>query len=123
MAEAMDLAIISVGDINRDSTSLVRHLISPALHDQLVDLGCVGDVMCNFLDAAGRTVDHPVNHRIMSIGLDTLARARHKLIATGGRSRAPALLAAIRRIGCNTLITDEPAARALLDAPSQPGET
>ena len=115
LAEAMDLAIISVGDINRDSTSLVRHLISPALHDQLVDLGCVGDVMCNFLDGEGRTVDHPVNERIMSIGLDTLARARHKLIATGGKSRAPALLAAIRRIGCNTLITDELAARALLD--------
>ena len=117
LAEAMDLAIISVGDINRDSTSLVRHLISPALHDQLVDLGCVGDVMCNFLDGEGRTVDHPVNERIMSIGLDTLARARHKLIATGGKSRAPALRAAIRRIGCNTLITDESAARALLDPP------
>ena len=122
LAEAMDLAIISVGDINRDSTSLVRHLISPALHDQLVDLGCVGDVMCNFLDGEGRTVDHPVNERIMSIGLDTLARARHKLIATGGKSRAPALRAAIRRIGCNTLITDESAARALLDPSAVPPE-
>lgn len=115
MAETMDLAVVSVGDINRDSTSLVRQLITPALHDELVDLGCVGDVMCNFLDAEGATVAHPVNDRIMSIDLETLAKARHKLIATGGRSRAPAILAAIRRIGCNTLITDEAAARALLD--------
>jgi DNA-binding transcriptional regulator LsrR (DeoR family) len=50
----------------------------------------------------------------MSIDLDTLAEAKHKLIATGGRSRAPAILAAIRRIGCNTLITDEDAARVLI---------
>jgi DNA-binding transcriptional regulator LsrR (DeoR family) len=50
----------------------------------------------------------------MSVDLDVLRDAGHVLIATGGVHRAAAIHAAIRRIGCNTLITDEGAARALL---------
>ncbi|RVD45588.1 sugar-binding domain-containing protein, partial [Mesorhizobium sp. M7A.F.Ca.ET.027.03.2.1] len=67
-----------------------------------------------FLDRDGRTVDHPVNDRVMSVDLDTVRRARHVVIASGGEQRAAAILAAIRRIGCNTLVTDESAARQML---------
>jgi DNA-binding transcriptional regulator LsrR (DeoR family) len=71
-------------------------------------------VLCNFLDAEGNSVPHPLNSRAMCIDLDDLAKAGHVIIATGGKHRAPAILAAMRRIGCNTLITDEAAARRLL---------
>ncbi|MEP0323573.1 MAG: sugar-binding transcriptional regulator, partial [Bauldia litoralis] len=36
-------------------------------------------------------------------------------VAGGGAARATAIRAAIRRVGCNTLVTDEGAARALLE--------
>ena len=114
MAQKMDLAVVSVGDINLNSTSLVRHLITAREHRELVELGCVGDVMCNFLDADGQLVPHPLNNRVMSIDLDTLRTAGHIVLATGGEFRAAAIHAAIKRIGCHTLITDELAARALL---------
>jgi DNA-binding transcriptional regulator LsrR (DeoR family) len=70
--------------------------------------------MCNFLDADGNTVDHPVNERVMSVDLSLLAKAAHVVIACGGSRRAPAIRAAIRRVGCHTLITNEGAAQALL---------
>jgi DNA-binding transcriptional regulator LsrR (DeoR family) len=70
--------------------------------------------MFNFLDADGRTIDHPINERVMSVDLDTLKQARHIVLSSGGAHRAKAIRATIRRIGCNTLITDEAAARALL---------
>ena len=115
MAEHLDLAVISAGDISAQSTSLVRHLISPSEHDELVAHGCVGDVMCHFFDAEGRPVPHPVNERIMSIGLEAVRKAGHLVLASGGAIRAKAILASIRNLGCNTLVTDEAAARQILE--------
>jgi DNA-binding transcriptional regulator LsrR (DeoR family) len=114
LARSLDIAVVSAGDINPRSTSLAAGLISAAELAELVKLGSVCDVLCNFLDAEGRSVPHSLNRRAMSIDLDDLRRARHVVIATGGAHRAAAIHAAIRRIGCNTLITDESAARALL---------
>jgi DNA-binding transcriptional regulator LsrR (DeoR family) len=50
----------------------------------------------------------------MSVTLESVRAARHVVIASGGAQRAAAIRAVIRRVGCNTLITDEDAARALV---------
>nr|WP_210347815.1 sugar-binding transcriptional regulator [Agrobacterium rosae] len=115
LAENLDLAIVSCGDIGPHSTSLSEGFISKQTHDELVAAGCVCDTMFNFIDAEGRSVDHPINQRAMAIGLDTLKKAKHIVLASGGAHRATAIRATIKRIGCNTLITDEAAARALLE--------
>ncbi len=115
IASALDLAVVSAGDIGKNSGSLVRHLISAREHDEIVALSCVADVMCNFLDIEGRLIDHSLNARTMSVGLDAIAKAKHLVIASGGSAaRADAILAAIRSVGCNTLVTDEKAARHML---------
>jgi DNA-binding transcriptional regulator LsrR (DeoR family) len=116
IASALDLAVVSAGDISSQSGSLVRHLIDPRDHDELLALGCVADIMCNFLDRDGKLVDHPLNQRTMSVGLEALRNARHIVLASGGEQRATAILAVIRSIGCHTLVTDESAARAMLRA-------
>jgi DNA-binding transcriptional regulator LsrR (DeoR family) len=116
LASRLDIAVISAGDINSSPTSLAARIITPKDLQALVKLGCVCDVLCNFIDADGNTVKHPLNRRTMSVDLDDLRRAGHVVIASGGSHRAPAIIAAIRRIGCNTLVTDEGAARAMLDA-------
>jgi DNA-binding transcriptional regulator LsrR (DeoR family) len=71
--------------------------------------------MFNFLDKDGNTVDHSINSRVMSVDLDTLKKAKHIVLSSGGAHRAVAISATIKRIGCNTLITDESAARALIE--------
>lgn len=114
LAAQLDLAVISVGDIGPNATSLSRKLMTDADVQELIDLGCVADTMCTFLDAEGRTVPHPINERVMSVDLDRLRTAEHIVIACGGASRAVAIQATIKRTGCNTLVTDEAAARALL---------
>jgi DNA-binding transcriptional regulator LsrR (DeoR family) len=90
-------------------------LLSKAQLQELCEAGCICETLCNFLDSDGRSVAHPLNERVMSISLDTIARARHIIIATGGAARGEAILATRKRIGCNTLVTDEHAARRLLD--------
>lgn len=114
MAAELDIAVVSAGDISESSGSLVRHLIEPEEHAELLALGCVADVMCNFLDKHGALLRHPLNERIMSVGLDALRDAKHVVIASGGVQRAQAIIAAARSIGCNTLITDEAAAKAII---------
>jgi len=114
LAQSLDLAVVSAGGLTESSGSLVRQLITDEEAAQLLRAGCVADIMCNFIDAQGRLVDHPINERIMSVGVETLRAARHKVLASGGQERAAAILAVHRSIGCNTLVTDEQAARALL---------
>ena len=114
LAEDLDLAIVSCGDIGPHSTSLSEGFISHQALEELIAAGCVCDTMFNFLDAEGRTIDHPINERVMSVNLDTLRKAKHIVICSGGAHRALAIRATIKRIGCNTLITDEAAARELL---------
>ncbi len=118
LAENLDLAIVSCGDIGPRSTSLSEGFISKQTLDELVAAGCVCDTMFNFIDAEGRSVDHPINNHAMSIDLDTLKKAKHIVLASGGAHRATAIRATIKRIGCNTLITDEAAARALMELSS-----
>lgn len=114
LAETLDLAVVSCGDIGPHSTSLSEGFISKAELGRLIAAGCVCDTMFNFLDADGRSVDHALNERVMSVDLDTLKKAKHIVLASGGAHRAVAIRATIRRIGCNTLITDEAGARELL---------
>lgn len=114
LAEKLDIAIVSCGDIGPHSTSLSEGFISRQTLEELIDAGCVCDTMFNFLDKDGNSVEHPINQRVMSIDLDTLKKANHIVLASGGAQRAVAIQATIRRIGCNTLITDETAAKALL---------
>jgi DNA-binding transcriptional regulator LsrR (DeoR family) len=114
LAESLDLAVVSCGDIGPHSTSLSEGFISATELERLIAAGCVCDTMFNFLDEEGRSVDQKLNERVMSVDLDTLAKAKHIVLSSGGTHRAIAIRATIRRIGCNTLITDETAAVELL---------
>lgn len=116
----LDIAVVGVGGVLGVEHSQAMTMISEQEREELVALGAVADVLCNFLDAEGRSVSHPLNDRVMSVPLEDLARAGHVVIATGGADRASAIRAAIRRIGCNTLITDESAGRALVEGGGRP---
>lgn len=114
IARHLDIAVISCGDFGPDGTSMSRNFLSEDDHAALLSAGAVCDTLCHFLDADGRSVDHPFHDRVMSVGLDAISQAKHIVLASGGRRRVPAIRATIRRTGCHTLITDEAAARGLL---------
>jgi DNA-binding transcriptional regulator LsrR (DeoR family) len=114
LAAQLDLVVLSVGELGPESTSLSRQMISAQDAAELRALGAVGDVMCQFLNERGQSVDHPIHERVMAVDLDIVSQARHKVLAAGGEHRAQAILAAVRRLGCNTLVTDEGAAQAML---------
>jgi DNA-binding transcriptional regulator LsrR (DeoR family) len=109
-----DLALVSAGDLASNSTLAREGLISDADIVSLRAAGAIADILCHFVDAEGQALDHPVNRRVMAVGLETLRRIPRVAIASGGAAKAPAIRAAIRASGARILITDEAAARELL---------
>jgi DNA-binding transcriptional regulator LsrR (DeoR family) len=120
VAENLDLAIISCGDIGVGGSSLTMDFITKSERDALIAAGAMCDAGLNFLKQDGSDVDTPLRARVMNVGLETVARAGHVILAAGGAQRAAAIRAVILRTKCRTLITDEAAAKALMALQSQP---
>lgn len=113
-AQALDLVLLSVGDLSRQASIFRRGLLAWDTADSLKAAGAVGDVLCHFVDAAGHIVDHPANQRVMAIHPANLAAVPRIVISSCGARKAQAIIAGIAATRAHTLITDETAARAML---------
>jgi DNA-binding transcriptional regulator LsrR (DeoR family) len=113
-ARRADLALVSVGDVGEDATLFREGLLPRSLRRSLLHAGAVGDVLCQFIDAEGRVIEHPVNRRVVAVGLDDLRRVPSLVIAAGGRGKVEAIRAALKATQARVLITEEAAARGLL---------
>jgi DNA-binding transcriptional regulator LsrR (DeoR family) len=113
-ARRVDLALVSVGDVSEQATLFAEGLLPRAALATLSAAGAVGDVLCHFLDAQGREVDHPLRQRIVAVELEDLERVPRIVIASGGARKVGALAAALNAVRASALITDEAAARGLL---------
>lgn len=115
----LDLAIVSVGDLSPQSTFSRFGLLGRPEIASLERAGAVGDVLCRFIDADGRIVDHEINDRVVAVHPDALSGARKLVLASGGWHKSPAILAAIRLLHPNVLVTDEVVAERLTTSESQ----
>lgn len=114
VAQRLDLAVITCGDLGPGGSSLSMEFLDGETQAGVLSAGAVCDSVCNFMDAEGRDIDHPVRERMMTIGLDQIAGAGHVILASGGARRAVAIRATMLRTSCKTLVTDEAAAKALV---------
>lgn len=112
-AERLDLAIVSVGDLTPHSIFRRYGLLSAAEIASLEEACAVGDLLCRFVDAQGRVVDHPVNDRVMSIDPGRLRSARRIVLASGGWPKFTAIQAALRAMPVSVLVTDQVVAERL----------
>jgi DNA-binding transcriptional regulator LsrR (DeoR family) len=113
-ARRVDLALVSVGDVSEEATLFRQGLLPRSALASLQAAGAVGDVLCHFIDAEGKVVDHPVNRRVVAVDLEDLRRVPRIVVAAGGRRKVAAIRAALKATGAGVLITEEGAARGLL---------
>ncbi|QIB34367.1 sugar-binding transcriptional regulator [Ancylobacter pratisalsi] len=116
LAREMDAVVLSVGEMESDSTSLRFGFFSQADWASLIAAGAVGDVIYNFIDIEGRPVDHPVNKRVMSIPIETLQATPERILTSGGPGKTEAVIAGLHMLRPTVFITDEVTAAAVLDA-------
>lgn len=117
---AVDIAIVSVGDLSAGSTNIEYGLLKPAERRSLVAKGAVGDIFGYYLDAKGRPVDHPLNRCVIMPPLEALKRIPEIVVASGGAVKAPILRAVLNAGFVDALVTDETAARLLVDKENGP---
>jgi DNA-binding transcriptional regulator LsrR (DeoR family) len=115
MADKLDVALLSVGEISTLTTSYRTGYISEADRRSLIETGAVGDILYNFIDAAGDLVAHEVNDRVISVKLSAIRRTPERVLISGGRDKLIAVRAALLTLMPTTLITDELTARFLLE--------
>ncbi len=112
---AVDALAMAAGDMSRRSLLMRDGLPSDTTMEELIALGAVGDVLGTVIDAQGRPVNHPINERVIGIGLPDLAPIPNVILAAGGPHKV-AVIRALLGLGLvNTFATDEATALALLD--------
>lgn len=113
-ARKIDLALLSVGALNTQSTMSRLGLISAADVKSLSSNGAVGDLCAQWIDAEGHVIDHPLNRRVVAFSVDELGNIPIVILASGGKEKVAAIRAALRRRLVSVLVTDEVTARDLL---------
>lgn len=106
-ARALDMAIVSVGDLTPHSVFREYGLLTSDELSSLERAGAIGDVLCHFVDADGNFVDHPVNRRVLAVNPLDLRGAREIVLASGGWHKLGVIRAALKLLHPKVLIVDE----------------
>jgi len=114
-AGRLDVALISVGELSPNSTLTRYNLLTKDEMSSLGRAGAVGDVLCRFIDADGKLLDHPMNDRVISADPTLLRRSRRIVLSSGGWEKAAVILSAMKLLKPEVLITDEVVAEQLAE--------
>jgi DNA-binding transcriptional regulator LsrR (DeoR family) len=112
---SVDALAMAAGDISKNSLLMRDGLPGDVTMDELRALGAVGDALGVVIDAEGQPIAHPINERVIGIGLDDLGAIPNVILAAGGPQKVPVVRATLKRGVIKTLVTDEATARALLE--------
>jgi lsr operon transcriptional repressor len=112
----VDAMAMAAGDLSKRSLLMRDALPGGTTIDELAALGGVGDILGTVIDAKGRPIDHPINEKVIGIGLTDLARIPNVILAAGGAHKITVCRAILGLGLINTFVTDEATARALVSA-------
>jgi len=115
LAETLDLAIVSVGNVTPTNLAYRVNLLSDHDRKSLIEAGAVGDLLFHYYDKDGNLLDHPIDKRVMSADVRQILKTPVRLLSSGGQEKIAALYGAIKLIRPTIFITDEQSARSLLD--------
>lgn len=116
LADSASMAMFGIGALDgRPEAALLRDgFITRDERDELIRLGTVGDIIGWAFDAQGRMIKAGTNARSTAIP-HRLPLERLTIGVAGGRSKVPAIAGALRGRLVSGLITDEAAARGIID--------
>ena len=112
-----ELVLVGIGELGPRSHMLASGQITAAEFEELKAAGAVGDLLGRFYDAEGRPVEAEANERKLGLPAEDLP-CRNIVAVAGGASKAKAICAALLTDTVTGLITDERAARAIIDRPA-----
>jgi len=112
---SVDALAMAAGDLSTRSLLMRDGLPADVKMEALLALGGVGDILGTVIDAEGQPIDHPINERVIGMGLDDLVAIPNVILAAGGPHKVAVNRAILNRGVVNTLVTDAATAHALLE--------
>ncbi len=117
-AAGATMALVGIGGVDDDCTMVRSGCFSLEEIRRLRDLGAVGDVLGNYVDAHGRPVASPESARLIGLEMDALRRIETVVAVVSELEKPPAILGILRAGVVDVLILDEPNAHAVLELAS-----
>ena len=118
VARQAEAAFIGIGRIDRRATLFQDHFISETELEELLALDAVGELLGWPMNQAGKVIDCSITRRVTSLPLEALGNQSLVALA-GGHDKGPAILAALQGGWLNGLVTDESAARYIVESCSR----
>jgi DNA-binding transcriptional regulator LsrR (DeoR family) len=116
LAAQVDVALVGIGVTDPSLSSMVRAgYLTVEQGRALQAFGAVGDVCGHNFDLQGRLLDIPLAGYAIGISSETLRGLPRVVGVAGGGAKAPAILGALRCRLVNALVTDDQAARQVLE--------
>lgn len=113
-ATAVDVSILSIGDISPESLQVRYGLPTGTDVGELTNAGAVGDLLGRYLNGNGQEIDHPLNRQVISPSINDYRRIPTRIIASGGAHKRAILTACLSAGLATTVITDTDSAYRLL---------
>lgn len=123
LAGQVDIALVGIGTVEPSLSSFLRAgYITLEQTRMLQASGVVGDVCGLHFGIAGNLMDLPLVGYVFGIEAARLRDIPLVMGVAGGQAKAPAILGALRARLVNALVTDDVAARLVLELAEGPGE-
>ncbi len=107
MARDLDAVLLSVGGATMKATPWRVGYLDTQQRESLTKSGAVGDLLFHFFDKAGNIVDHELNNRVISVGIEPLRKVPIRVMVSGGSDKVESLIGAMKLVHPTILITDE----------------
>lgn len=114
--QRLSVAVVGIGnvDLGTEMQMLFVNYLDAEAQKRLGEAQAVGDICVRFFDIKGKPCLDAMRG-IVGISLEQLRKTRRVVGIAGGVPKAEAILGALRGRHVNVLITDEPAARRVLE--------
>lgn len=116
LAARSDVALTGIGAVGQDTSPLLRRWMTPAVMDECRERGVVAHVCGHHLDAQGRHVHTDLCDRTVCLEPERLAGIPLVIGVAAGPEKVVPIRATLAGGYVSALVTDEPTARALLQA-------
>lgn len=117
MSNGATLKVVGIGTADAGAQLVSSGMIEPHEIAEISAAGAVGEMLGHFFDAQGHVLHTTLSARTLSVDLDGPEGSRIVAIA-GGLEKVRAIRAVLESRRLSGLITDEAAARAVLDDPA-----
>lgn len=114
-AENLDVVLTGIGGIS--SLPLTNPVVEPYLTeaDRAARGECLGSIYGYVLDRKGKVADIDLNSKVITVPLDRILAAHHRLVVAQGRHKVDILCLALQNNLYNELLTDSDTAAHMIE--------